>query len=241
MGRPLNGTFINQEMLDDAIKLVGDRQIDLINHFNISRHDLRMNVKENNLKYEVYKHKSKFHDDINQEQLDVIIAQHGATLEKLSIYFGITPERVRQLCAARGLIRPRKVNQKELQKEIRQNIPKPPQHHRKANNKSKSQSGNKLYHIYNNIINRCYNPRHSQFHNFGAQGIVMSDEFRNDFTKFADYLKDDMGYFDLKEKDPTIFLTRINNKKSYERGNLIFMSASESSKRLRISHKSKIS
>lgn len=45
-------------------------------------------------------------------------------------------------------------------------------------------SKTKLYRIWSDIITRCYNENSDGYKDYGARGIYMSDEWRNDFTAF---------------------------------------------------------
>lgn len=42
----------------------------------------------------------------------------------------------------------------------------------------------RLYSIWQGIIKRCYNSSYKWFYNYGGRGIVMCDEWRNDFITF---------------------------------------------------------
>jgi len=68
---------------------------------------------------------------------------------------------------------------------------------------------------YQAIKQRCYNPNCLSFKDYGARGIVVSDEFLNDFKVFAKYVENLPNAY---EKNLTI--DRINNNGNYERGNL---------------------
>ena len=48
---------------------------------------------------------------------------------------------------------------------------------------------NPLYSIYKGIKTRCYNKKSTNYKDYGGRGIVMSDEWLNDFTQF----EHDMG------------------------------------------------
>lgn len=45
----------------------------------------------------------------------------------------------------------------------------------------------KLYAIYRGIKVRCYNPHHGDYQQYGARGIVMCDEWKNDYSTFRDW------------------------------------------------------
>lgn len=43
---------------------------------------------------------------------------------------------------------------------------------------------NRLYSIWSDIKTRCYNEKNQAFKNYGAKGILMCDEWKNDFKAF---------------------------------------------------------
>ena len=43
----------------------------------------------------------------------------------------------------------------------------------------------KWYNTYHNITNRCYNPNHISYANYGAQGVTMCKEWLDDKQSFA--------------------------------------------------------
>ena len=60
------------------------------------------------------------------------------------------------------------------------------------------------------MIDRCENTRHSAYHRYGGRGIHVCDEWRNDFTAFAQYMGD---------RPNGLSIDRINNDGNYEPGN----------------------
>lgn len=48
-------------------------------------------------------------------------------------------------------------------------------------------SGHRLYGMYNNMIYRCYKPKCKHFKWYGARGIGICDEWRNDFVSFYNW------------------------------------------------------
>jgi hypothetical protein len=69
-------------------------------------------------------------------------------------------------------------------------------------------SGTRLYHIWNNMRGRCYNPNHHSYVNYGNRGITICEEWANDFLVFRRWALDN-GYSD----DLTI--DRIDNDGNY--------------------------
>jgi len=45
-------------------------------------------------------------------------------------------------------------------------------------------SKTRIYKIWVGMISRCYNPKRSHYADYGGRGIIMSDEWRNDFMVF---------------------------------------------------------
>lgn len=56
------------------------------------------------------------------------------------------------------------------------------QHKRKYD---KFHSHSREYIIWNNMVNRCHNPRHKNYKDYGGRGIVVCAEWREDFERFA--------------------------------------------------------
>lgn len=44
-----------------------------------------------------------------------------------------------------------------------------------------------LYRRWCNIKSRCYNPNTHNYSNYGGKGIILCDEWRNDFKAFYDW------------------------------------------------------
>ena len=75
--------------------------------------------------------------------------------------------------------------------------------------------GTRLYRIWLNMKNRCYNPRTPRFHDYGGRGITVCDEWKDNFQAFYDYVSQLSHY---GEEGYT--LDRINNEGNYEPGNV---------------------
>lgn len=58
---------------------------------------------------------------------------------------------------------------------------------------------------------RCYNPKYKKFKDYGGRGIRMSEEWRDDFSKFFQ----DMG----RRPSPQHSLDRIDSNGNYEKKN----------------------
>ena len=44
-----------------------------------------------------------------------------------------------------------------------------------------------LYSVWNTMRHRCYNPKHHKFRLYGANGITICDEWKNDFFAFYNW------------------------------------------------------
>jgi hypothetical protein len=42
-----------------------------------------------------------------------------------------------------------------------------------------------LYNVWSNMIKRCYNEKSERYYTYGARGITVCDEWKNDFYAFA--------------------------------------------------------
>lgn len=73
-------------------------------------------------------------------------------------------------------------------------------------------SNTKLYRVYYGIKQRCYNPKVKNYYNYGGRGIVMCNEWENDFRSFYDWAIKS-GYKD------GLTIDRIDNNKGYSPDN----------------------
>jgi hypothetical protein len=70
----------------------------------------------------------------------------------------------------------------------------------------------RLYKIWVAIKQRCLNPRAQSFPDYGARGIALCEDWRDDFVAFANYVEPDPGVgFELG---------RLNNDLGYQPGNV---------------------
>ena len=72
-----------------------------------------------------------------------------------------------------------------------------------------------IYHIWNNIRNRCYNENSKFYYNYGGRGIIMLEEWRNSYLLFKEYVISNLG-----EKPYNYTLDRIDNNGNYIPNNL---------------------
>ena len=73
-------------------------------------------------------------------------------------------------------------------------------------------TGHPLYSRWNNMKSRCHNPNNPSYKDYGARGITVCDEWRNDFKAFYDWSMAN-GYQD----DLTI--DRTDNDRGYSPDN----------------------
>ena len=97
-------------------------------------------------------------------------------------------------------------------------------------------AGTSIYVVWTNIKHRCYNPKDKDFHNYGGREnpIILSNEFRNSFKCFYDYVST-LDNFGVKGYT----LDRINTDGHYERGNLRWANRTVQSLNKRITGKNK--
>lgn len=85
---------------------------------------------------------------------------------------------------------------------------------------SKKRFGNELHPLYAtwlSITQRCRNPKHNSFKNYGALGVSFCDELAN-FLEFVNYVEGLPDYHLRNTHGLT--LDRIDRTKNYEKGNL---------------------
>ena len=80
--------------------------------------------------------------------------------------------------------------------------------------------GTRLYRIWHGMKQRCLNPKHTHFKHYGGRGIVICDEWLNDFSAFYEWAMAN-GYAD----DLTIDRVDVNG--SYEPSNCRWATAKE--------------
>lgn len=74
-----------------------------------------------------------------------------------------------------------------------------------------------LYEVWKGIRQRCKNPKHPSYHNYGGRGIKVCDEWDKSFQAFYDWSYTN-GYSTENQKNEKLKLTidRIDNNGNYE-------------------------
>ena len=87
-------------------------------------------------------------------------------------------------------------------------------------------SYSRLYKVWQGMKTRCYNPNFIYYCNYGGRGIMICDEWKNDFSKFYE-LAINNGY---KEG---LTIDRINNDGNYEPDNCRWITRAEQNRNQR--------
>lgn len=87
----------------------------------------------------------------------------------------------------------------------------------------------RLYTIWSHMKQRCENPRSNRFRLYGARGIKVCSEWRNDFKRFYDWAMSN-GYSD------DLSIDRIDGDGNYEPQNCRWATVSEQNKNRRHYH-----
>ena len=78
-------------------------------------------------------------------------------------------------------------------------------------------SNSRLYHIWQDIKQRCYNPNEKKFSDYGERGISVCDEWKNDYENFCNWAYKN-GY-DENALFGKCSIDRINVNGNYEPNN----------------------
>ena len=78
----------------------------------------------------------------------------------------------------------------------------------------------KLYGVWNNMKDRCYNKNSKSYHNYGARGIIVCEEWINSYENFSTWAKAN-GY------EEGLSIDRINVNGNYEPSNCRWVTIKE--------------
>ncbi len=93
----------------------------------------------------------------------------------------------------------------------------------------------KLYHIYYGMKARCYNPNNPKYNIYGGNGIMICNEWLNDYEAFKTW-----SYANGYNKNENLSIDRIDSKKGYSPENCQWISLSKNSGKANIGrHKNK--
>lgn len=81
----------------------------------------------------------------------------------------------------------------------------------KYHNMSRTQ----LYRCWGGIKQRCYNPNCRTFYKYGAKGITMCEEWKNDFAKFAEWAINNGYRCEKNGRFNILTIDRIDSTKGY--------------------------
>ena len=85
------------------------------------------------------------------------------------------------------------------------------------------------YKTWWHMLARCYNPKSINYKYYGERGILVCEEWKDDFVSFYDYIQENLG----QKPDPSYSLDRIDNDGNYEPGNIRWASKKQQCKNRR--------
>ena len=84
--------------------------------------------------------------------------------------------------------------------------------------------GTRLYRILTGMKDRCHNKRSAYYRRYGGRGIIVCDEWKNDFAKFRAWAKAN-GY------QENLTIDRIDNDGNYEPSNCQWLTLEENARK----------
>ena len=100
---------------------------------------------------------------------------------------------------------------------------------KRSNRQTHGKKHHPLYSRWDSMMQRCYNLNNTNYKNYGARGIKVSEEFK-DINNYIKYIENLFGY----EENTKLQVDRINNSKNYESGNLKLSTSKEQSHNQRV-------
>lgn len=91
----------------------------------------------------------------------------------------------------------------------------------KGNHRTHGMAGTPEHKVWKGIIKRCTNPNSQDFAEYGARGITICPEWRNDFARFFAHIG--------PRPSPSHSIDRIDNNRGYEPGNVRWSTPAEQS------------
>ena len=92
-----------------------------------------------------------------------------------------------------------------------------------------SRRNEKLYHLYYGIKSRCYNPKDPKYNIYGGKGVIMCNEWLNDYEEFKHWSINN-GY----KENQKLSIDRIDSNGNYCPENCQWISLSENSAKANI-------
>lgn len=90
-------------------------------------------------------------------------------------------------------------------------------------------SGNKLYSIWANMIQRCINPNTINYKGYGGRGITICNEWKNSFENFLNWAQKNNYNHNLE-------IDRINNDGNYCPENCRFVTRTQNARNRTVTH-----
>lgn len=84
-------------------------------------------------------------------------------------------------------------------------------------NRKHGRSHDKLYAVWEAMIQRCYNPRNQKYALYGARGIQVCEEWRQNFNSFYEWAGENR--YEVADKTQRLTIDRIDNDKGYSPDN----------------------